>query len=107
MESDRDLRLKTSCVCRPYVRDHRSDGRAACRRYIDTVKIDETAAGYGVTPRIAMEDSEFDVPVPDRELQTTEYSPAFGRMDLLTVGRVSLAWHTNTARRAYPNNCVR
>lgn len=51
-----------------------------------SVKIDETAAGYGwfsdVTP---MEDSEFQVPVPSKELQTTESSPAFARMDLLTV----------------------
>ena len=51
-----------------------------------SVTIDLTAAGYGwyfdSTPA---EDSEFDVPVPNRELQTTEASPAFGRMDLLTV----------------------
>jgi hypothetical protein len=50
------------------------------------ITIDESAAGYGwfvdVSP---MEDSEFEVPVPDREFQTTEFSPAFGRMDLLTV----------------------
>jgi uncharacterized repeat protein (TIGR01451 family) len=50
------------------------------------IKIDETGAGYGwffdQTPN---EDSEFDVPVPGRELQATEYSPAYGKMDLLTV----------------------
>jgi len=50
------------------------------------VKIDETAAGYGwyfdSTP---MDDEEFEVPVPGKELQTTELSPAFERMDLLTV----------------------
>jgi hypothetical protein len=51
-----------------------------------SVKIDETAAEYGWYFDLApMEDSEFDVPVPERELQTTEYSHAFGRMDLLTV----------------------
>ncbi|MEK6335643.1 MAG: Calx-beta domain-containing protein [Acidobacteriota bacterium] len=51
-----------------------------------SVKVDGTAAEYGwyfdVSPT---EDSEFDVAVPNRELQTTEYSTAFGRMDLLTV----------------------
>jgi hypothetical protein len=50
------------------------------------VKIDETAAGYGwyfdSTP---MDDGEFEVPVPGKELQTTELSVAFERMDLLTV----------------------
>ncbi|HXM49891.1 MAG TPA: Calx-beta domain-containing protein, partial [Pyrinomonadaceae bacterium] len=57
-----------------------------------SVKIDETAAGYGwfVDPT-SLEDSEFDVPVPGRELQTTEYSSAFGRMDLLTVVMRQLA----------------
>ena len=50
------------------------------------VKIDETAAGYGWYSDVSpMEDSEFDVPVLDRELQTTASSQAFGRMDLLTV----------------------
>ncbi len=51
-----------------------------------SVRIDETAAEYGwyfdLSP---MEDSEFDVPVPNRELHTSENSLAFGRMDLLTV----------------------
>jgi uncharacterized repeat protein (TIGR01451 family) len=50
------------------------------------VKLDKRAAGYGwyfdQTPH---EDGEFDVPVPDRERQTTEFSAAFARMDLLTV----------------------
>src|SRR5262249_15630872 len=32
-----------------------------------------------------LEDSEFDVPVPGKERQTTQYSPADGKMDLLTV----------------------
>jgi hypothetical protein len=50
------------------------------------VQIDDTAAAYGWYSDISpMEDLEFDVPVPGRELQTTEYSAAFGRMDLLTV----------------------
>jgi hypothetical protein len=51
-----------------------------------SVKIDETAAGYGWYLDISpMEDSEFDVSVTGRELQTTEFSPAHGHMDLLTV----------------------
>ena len=50
------------------------------------IKIDETGAGYGwYVDRFPAEDSEFDVMVPGRELQTTELSPAVGRMDLLTV----------------------
>ncbi len=50
------------------------------------ITIDATAAGYGwYVDQSPMEDSEFDVSVPARELQTTEYGPAFGRMDLLTV----------------------
>lgn len=50
------------------------------------VKIDETAAGFGWYSDVSpLEDSEFDVPVPGRELQTTESSAAVGRMDLLTV----------------------
>lgn len=48
--------------------------------------IDETAAGYGwYVDLSAADDAEFEVPVPGRELQTTEHSPAFGHMDLLTV----------------------
>src|SRR5258706_2572769 len=51
-----------------------------------SVKIDENAAGYGwFADRAQLEDAELDVPVPGRELQTTEQSPAFGRIDLLTV----------------------
>jgi len=50
------------------------------------VRIDETAAGYGwYSDSSPMEDLEFDVAVPGQELQTTELSPAVGRMDLLTV----------------------
>jgi hypothetical protein len=51
-----------------------------------SVKIDQTAAGYGwYSDLSSADDSEFDVPVPGVELQTTEQSAAFGRMDLLTV----------------------
>jgi uncharacterized repeat protein (TIGR01451 family) len=51
-----------------------------------SVRLDETAAGYGwYSDSAPMEDSEFDVAVPNRELQTTDLSPAAGRMDLLTV----------------------
>jgi uncharacterized repeat protein (TIGR01451 family) len=50
------------------------------------IQIDETGAGYGwfidLTP---WDDNEFMVGVPGRELQTTEYSVAHGKMDLLTV----------------------
>jgi hypothetical protein len=50
------------------------------------VEIDETAAGYGWYSDVSpMEDSEFEVPVPGKEFQTTEFSPSFGHMDLLTV----------------------
>ena len=52
----------------------------------NTITLDTTGAGYGwffdTTPS---EDNEFDVPVPNQELQTTEYSGAHGRVDLLTV----------------------
>ncbi|HXC70501.1 MAG TPA: Calx-beta domain-containing protein, partial [Pyrinomonadaceae bacterium] len=49
-------------------------------------KIDETAAGYGWFVDVApMEDAEFVVPVPGRELQATEHNPAFGHMDLMTA----------------------
>jgi len=50
------------------------------------ITLDETAAGYGwffdTTPS---NDNEFDVPVQDKELQTTDTSAANGRIDLLTV----------------------
>lgn len=50
------------------------------------IRIDETAAGYGwFFDQSPQEDSEFDVPVPGRELQTTELSPVHGKIDLLTV----------------------
>jgi hypothetical protein len=51
------------------------------------LKFDATAAGYGwYIDLVPMDDDEFDVPVPGRELQTTEYSVAHGRgVDLLTV----------------------
>src|SRR5262249_45110530 len=50
------------------------------------VTFDDTGAGYGwFVDRTPFDDSEFDVPVPNRELHTTELSPAFGRVDLLTA----------------------
>jgi Domain of unknown function DUF11/HYR domain/Calx-beta domain len=50
------------------------------------VKIDETAAGYGwFVDQTPEDDSEFLVPVAGRELQTTEYSAAYAKVDLLTV----------------------
>ncbi len=52
----------------------------------DRIRVSETAAGYGwYFDQTPQEDSEFLVPVPGRELQTTEYSPAHGKVDLLTV----------------------
>src|SRR5205085_9981907 len=61
------------------------DGQLA-RRNASGMTIDETAGGlgwyYDPTP---FDDGEFAVPVPGREVQATEYSPAFGRVDLLTV----------------------
>ncbi len=51
-----------------------------------SIKIDETAAGYGwYFDEFPMEDSEFEVLVPNRELQTTDLSIAHGKIDLLTV----------------------
>jgi uncharacterized repeat protein (TIGR01451 family) len=50
------------------------------------IRIDKNAAGYGwFFDQTPQDDAEFDVPVPDKEAQSTEFSPAFGRMDLLTV----------------------
>ena len=50
------------------------------------VRIDELAAGYGwYLDEKPQEDGEFQVVVPDRELQTRDLSIARGRMDLLTV----------------------
>jgi hypothetical protein len=50
------------------------------------ITIDETAAGYGWYVDLSpSDDAEFDVPVPGRELQLTENSLAFGKIDLLTV----------------------
>src|SRR6185369_14595612 len=50
------------------------------------IVLDETADGYGwffdTTPS---DDNEFQVPVPDKELQTTDSSAANNRIDLLTV----------------------
>lgn len=62
-----------------------AEGRLAA--YSSTrIRIDQTAAGYGwFYDPSPSEDSEFDVPVLGKELQTTELSPVHGRMDLLTV----------------------
>src|SRR5262249_57077984 len=50
------------------------------------VIFDETAAGYGwFVSRTPFDDSEFDVPVPNKELHTTGLTPAFRRVDLLTA----------------------
>ena len=50
------------------------------------ITLDETAAGYGwffdATPS---DDNEFDVPVLNKELQTTEHKRSQRRVDLLTV----------------------
>jgi hypothetical protein len=73
-----------------------------------SVKIDETAVGYGWYSDVSpMEDSEFDVAVPGKELQTTESSTAFGRMDLLTVvmrelGTVYLQGKKDTPKQLRP-----
>jgi len=51
-----------------------------------SIKIDETAAGYGwFVDATSMEDSEFGLTVPQRELQSLEQTLSFGHMDLLTV----------------------
>jgi hypothetical protein len=51
-----------------------------------SVRIDQTGAGHGwFFDQSPNEDSEFDVSVPERELQTTELSLAHEGMDLLTV----------------------
>ncbi len=66
-----------------------------------SVKIDETGAGYGwYADASPAEDSEFDVPVPGREMQTKESSPAFGRMDLLTVVMRELGVAFQQARKS-------
>jgi len=50
------------------------------------ITIDESAAGYGWFVDLSpSDDAEFDLPVPGRELQLTEDSLAFGKIDLLTV----------------------
>jgi hypothetical protein len=61
------------------------DGQLASAKS-NVVQIDETAAGYGwFADSSPQDDSKFDVLVPGREMQTTDFSPAAGRMDLLTV----------------------
>lgn len=50
------------------------------------VRIDKKAVGYGwFFDQSPLEDSEFDVQVLDIERQTSELSPAHGKIDLLTV----------------------
>jgi uncharacterized repeat protein (TIGR01451 family) len=72
------------------------------------VKIDETAAGFGwFNDQSPTEDAEFDVPVPGRELHTTQVSPARGKMDLLTVvmhelGKVYLQGKERTPKKLRP-----
>ena len=62
------------------------DGQLASAEQYLQVKIDATAAGYGWYLDLSpLEDSEFDIPVRGKERQATEYSSAFGQMDLLTV----------------------
>jgi uncharacterized repeat protein (TIGR01451 family) len=50
------------------------------------MRIDAIAGGYGwFFDQSPQEDSEFDVPVPGRELQTSSFSLAHEKIDLLTV----------------------
>ncbi|HJQ26446.1 MAG TPA: Ig-like domain-containing protein, partial [Blastocatellia bacterium] len=73
-----------------------------------TIVVDEIAAGYGwYVDQNPYDDSEFDVPVFDRERQTTEYSAAHGKMDLLTVlmrelGSVYLQGKNKTPKKLRP-----
>ncbi len=83
-------------------------GNQLAAKSSDAIQIDETAAGYGwffdETPQ---EDDEFRVGVPGLELQTTEISPAHGRVDLLTVlmrelGKVYLEGKKKTPKPMRP-----
>jgi len=70
--------------------------------------IDETAAGYGWYVDLSpADDAEFDVPVPGRELQTTEQSRAFGRIDLLTVVMRELGVAYQQDKKSLPNHLRR
>ncbi len=52
----------------------------------DVIDIDDTAAGFGwYFDAAPADDSEFAVPVPNKESQATELSTAHGHMDLITV----------------------
>jgi uncharacterized repeat protein (TIGR01451 family) len=73
------------------------------------VRISDTAAGYGwyfdETPQ---EDSEFQVIVPERELQATDTSPSYEKMDLITVvmhelGRIYIQGKDRLPRRERRN----
>mgnify|MGYP003292664591 CR=1 FL=1 len=66
------------------------------------ITLDETAAGYGwffdFTPN---DDSEFEVPVWNKERQTTETSAANGRMDLLTALMRELGSQLNPGKSGF------
>ncbi len=69
------------------------------------IKIDETADGYGwYFDQSPFDDGEFDVLVSGRELQTTELSPAHGKMDLLTVVMRELGRFLLQDKDNIPNN---
>ena len=76
------------------------------------IKISETAAGYGwFIDQTPQEDSEFLVPVAGRELQTTEYSIAHGKVDLLTVlmrelGMIYLQDQKRVPKALRPPMCI-
>jgi len=80
--SDQDLaRLRQAT----FALGHLSGGQLASST-ANQILIDETAAGYGwYFDQTPFDDSEFDVLVPGKERQTTDLSPAHGKMDLLTV----------------------
>lgn len=61
------------------------DGELA-RNNKDVIEIDDNAAGFGwYFDPLPADDSEFAVPVPNKESQATELSAAHGHMDLMTV----------------------
>ncbi|MFL6277377.1 MAG: HYR domain-containing protein, partial [Blastocatellia bacterium] len=72
------------------------------------IRVDETGAGYGwFLDNTPEGDYEYDVLVIGKELQTTELSPANGRMDLLTVlvrelGAVYLQGRNKTPKKLRP-----
>jgi uncharacterized repeat protein (TIGR01451 family) len=71
----------------------------------EVIRIDETAAGYGwYVDELPFEESEYDVLVPDKEVQTTDLSIANGKMDLLTVVMRQLGHVYLQARKGIPDN---